>query len=128
MVRIIDGEIVADGDPRLAQQRPEVPGQPAAASPAGPAAGGTGGHAFSLSAPPLRVLQDAGGTKVVIFGFPIDATHLAMLVAAGVFMGSRGLLFAGVLCEPPPPPGRRRRAITAMHASTLKLTRHRMIS
>lgn len=107
MVRIVDGEIVQDDDPRL--QRPQQ-GQraPAATGPAAAppqAATGAAAGLFDFSAPPLRVVPDADGTglgglpSLVVFGAVLRPQHLLMVAAAAMFLGWRGLMVGAILCE-----------------------------
>ncbi|KAF8072917.1 larB [Scenedesmus sp. PABB004] len=108
MVRIIDGEIVADDDPRVQaraqpQRRPpaqQPPAQFAAArnGGAGPAPGG-GAPVGRLdwSAPPLQLVPSAAGSSmlpdaVVVYGLRVPTMGLLAVAAAGLFFGWRGVL------------------------------------
>lgn len=135
MVKIIDGEIVADDDPRVLQRtgqatQPTRQGYAQGATPAGSShatndvrAGA--GHpvanaGFNLNAPPFRVLDDpveqrgvGGLPSVEIFGFKVTSTMYIAMAGAFYMFGWKGLLAAGVLsyiyqannANPPAPPG-----------------------
>ncbi|KAL4859302.1 Microsomal glutathione S-transferase 3 [Chlorella vulgaris] len=100
MVRIIDGEIVQDDDPRVTGQAAAPPPArqgPPLAQPPPPSAARRGG--FDFSAPPLRVVPDDSGSNIanlpnlVVFGRTIHPQHVLMLIAACVFFGVKGLVF-----------------------------------
>ena len=119
MVRIINGEIVQDDDPRLKQRRPQEaapaarpkfggvhsPSSPSArqAAPAAPAAGG-GGGASPLSGllDPLATTLGIAGQSVAIPALgPIPAgevelVHLALVGAGTLFIGFRAILVAAL--------------------------------
>eukprot|EP00887_Chlorella_sp_A99_P006360 scaffold3.g6360.t1 len=101
MVRIIDGEVVQDDDPRL-RQKATPPPPPAASSsraPPAPAAGGAG--VFDWDAPPFRLAPDppeeaiGGLSGIDLFGAHMRAAHAVAILAAGVFLGLKGLLIGG---------------------------------
>ncbi|KAL4458538.1 hypothetical protein ABPG75_013403 [Micractinium tetrahymenae] len=109
MVRIIDGEIVPDDDPRLRGGPARRPG-----GAAGAVAGGSGSSApapqshnrrsvFDWNAPPLRVVPDADGTSLgglpglMVFGARVPAQHLLMLAGLLLIFGWKGALAGGLL-------------------------------
>ncbi|KAI3435899.1 hypothetical protein D9Q98_001957 [Chlorella vulgaris] len=104
MVRIIDGEIVQDDDPRVtghAAAPPPARQGPPLAQPPPPTAARRGG--FDFSAPPLRLVPDDSGSNIanlpnlVVFGRTIHPQHVLMLVAACAFFGLKGLVVGGIL-------------------------------
>ncbi|PNW88692.1 hypothetical protein CHLRE_01g040550v5 [Chlamydomonas reinhardtii] len=126
MVKIINGEIVADDDPRLRQRQVPQPGPPEAAHGgagrgaygtsgpgAGPgqqpgpggaaAAGGAGGIGFNLSAPPLRFVPPPPGSDALglpdmeVLGVRITPFAILGVVGLGMMLGWRGVLVALVL-------------------------------
>ncbi|WIA29119.1 hypothetical protein OEZ86_011630 [Tetradesmus obliquus] len=108
MVRIIDGEIVQDDDPRLqARQRPSASrplpveqqhagftqfsarGPPPASQQAAPVGG------FDWSAPPFKAIPNEFGSMlpdVEIYGLKVPGVGLVAVAALGMFFGWRGLL------------------------------------
>ncbi|GFR39672.1 hypothetical protein Agub_g143 [Astrephomene gubernaculifera] len=119
MVKIINGEIVADDDPRLKQQHQSASGPAAAgaysstgygfnapgasggrmgggppAAAAGPGRGGAAGSAFDLNAPPFRTLPPAPGVQPFL-GLP-DAEVFGLRVTPQAGMAGLALfIFAG---------------------------------
>lgn len=107
MVRIIDGEIVADDDPRVKnrqqqQQRPAPGGsstQPYRGGPAAGAAGAGGAPAFvDWSKPAFQVLPKEGGLPdTAIYGVTVPGIGFVALAAAGFFGGWRAAAFVGII-------------------------------
>ncbi|KAF6266690.1 hypothetical protein COO60DRAFT_1473124 [Scenedesmus sp. NREL 46B-D3] len=107
MVRIIDGEIVQDNDPRLqARQRPSASrpqqgqqqhgftnftvGRPQMAAQQAAPAGG-----LDWSAPPFKAIPNEYGSMlpdVELYGLRVPGVGLVAVAALGMFFGWRGLL------------------------------------
>jgi len=116
MVKILNGEILQDDDPRLHQQHRRPAGPPANSSSGGgggpPRArppfqgapprprGAANAGGFSLDAPPLRMQPSAEGGPLPdfeFFGVRVPGLHLAAVAGAGVFMGWRGALLGTLI-------------------------------
>ncbi|KAG2495567.1 hypothetical protein HYH03_006167 [Edaphochlamys debaryana] len=115
MVKILNGEIVADDDPRLRQPPPPPPSAaaprqhqqvpPGAAGGPPPAGQGqAGGIGFSLSAPPFRTVEPLPGSQpllnlpdVEVFGVRITPYAILCCAGLGIMLGTRGVLIALVL-------------------------------
>ncbi|PRW59609.1 hypothetical protein C2E21_1571 [Chlorella sorokiniana] len=109
MVKIIDGEIIPDDDPRVtgaAPRRPPAasPSRPAPARPGGaPAAPRPQPSLFDWSAPALRLAPNEDGQGIAglpdlrIFGALMRSTHAALLAAAVLLFGAKGLLGGALL-------------------------------
>jgi hypothetical protein len=117
MVKIINGEIVADDDPRLQQRQQQQQQQaPPRRPPPGPHASGApfargaprpppraaaaAGGGFSLDAPPLRMQPAADGGPLPdfeFFGLRVPGLHLALLAGGAALMGWRGLMLGALI-------------------------------
>lgn len=110
MVKIIDGEIVADDDPRVTGRAVGPAGGGATAAPPrqqggpGPAPGpaAQGGSVFNFSAPVLSMVpgdgQGIGGIpNFRLFGALVRAEHALALAAAAVFVGIRGVVVGAII-------------------------------
>ncbi|PSC71294.1 chromodomain-helicase-DNA-binding 1 [Micractinium conductrix] len=106
MVRIIDGEIMADDDPRVAAASAGSGGGGAA----GPRPAQGGGAAprpdaarlLDFDAPVLRLAPDdgtglAGMPALLLWGMRVPPQHLLLLLGAGLMFGWRGGVFAVLL-------------------------------
>eukprot|EP00898_Chlorokybus_atmophyticus_P005260 jgi/Chlat1/5735/Chrsp38S05567 len=118
MVRIINGEIVPDDDPRAiaARSRTQATASTSYATPLASSSTNTrtttaGGQApqapqpqtgisgaFDWNAPPLKLVHQPPGTALLnlpdaaIFGLQVPAKYYCAVIAAVVFLGWRGLL------------------------------------
>ncbi|KAL4426526.1 hypothetical protein ABPG77_008384 [Micractinium sp. CCAP 211/92] len=108
MVRIVDGEILQDDDPRLAGGPARRPAAAAGASRGN--IGNTSGppsqlrrSVFDWNAPPLRVVPDTDGTSLGglpglrVFGALVPAQQLLMLAGLLLIFGWKGAVAGGLL-------------------------------
>lgn len=102
MVKILNGEIVQDDDPRLQQHhaRPAAASRPSAGRQGRPtAAAGGFSSGFDFSAPAVKLVPRGSGgiPDVELFALRVPGVGLLGVAAAGAFFGLRGLLAAAVL-------------------------------
>eukprot|EP00873_Tetraselmis_striata_P020674 jgi/Tetstr1/440938/TSEL_029207.t1 len=117
MVRIVNGEVLQDDDPRLRQHQQQQ--QSGVTQAPGGAPPPVARNMFDWSAPPLALATDPAGSAflglpdVVVYGLCIKAMHYCALAVACLALGWRGFFGGGLLLvlmyhsqanAPPPPP------------------------
>eukprot|EP00191_Tetraselmis_sp_GSL018_P022578 CAMPEP_0177622356 /NCGR_PEP_ID=MMETSP0419_2-20121207/28196_1 /TAXON_ID=582737 /ORGANISM="Tetraselmis sp., Strain GSL018" /LENGTH=192 /DNA_ID=CAMNT_0019122577 /DNA_START=59 /DNA_END=637 /DNA_ORIENTATION=+ len=102
MVRVVDGEIVQDDDPRLQSGRGNQDNVSTVQSQRNQNAS-LAPQRFNLSAPAFRILPTTsagsfmGLPPVEVFGVQVEALHYCLLAATTAFLGIRGFLGGGCL-------------------------------
>lgn len=133
MVKILNGEIVQDNDPRLSatKRQPSNASFSQASTSSGPAPRPelANRSAFDFTTPPIQLTNVSpesfmGMPDVLVFGAPVKMLHLCALAAATVFAGWRAALAGGLLLyiytasQTTPPPSRTAQPHSQAHYSS----------